>query len=92
LIIDVRLPLRGSGEVQPLAPGLIRGELSQRGRRIADDHLDAPVLLPAGRGIVACHRVGELPAWHPYRGNGTPAAVKNRQAIIDRERQRPEAV
>ena len=42
--------------------------------------------------IVACHRVGELPAWHPYRGNGTPAAVKNRQAIIDRERQRPEAV
>lgn len=29
----------------------------QRGRRIADDHLDTTVLLPAGRGAIVSHRV-----------------------------------
>jgi hypothetical protein len=32
----------------------------QRGGRIADDYLDATVLLPAGGGIIVCHGVA---AW-----------------------------
>jgi hypothetical protein len=40
----------------------VRSQLPQRGGRIADDYLDAAVLLPAGGGIIACHRVALAPA------------------------------
>ena len=53
-IAPAQFSLRGC---EAIAPFVYSVELSRHGRRIADNHLDTTVLLPARSGIVGCHRV-----------------------------------